>query len=52
MPLLVEAFTVRVRVELIVAGFGFHDSVVPAGRPLTESVTGELNPFSRLIVTV
>ena len=52
MPFLVEAFTVRVRVELVVAGFGLNDPVVPEGRPLTDSVTAELNPFSGLIVTV
>ncbi|HAF14620.1 MAG TPA: hypothetical protein DCK99_13170 [Blastocatellia bacterium] len=52
MPPAVDALTVRVRVEEVVAGFGLKFPVVPDGRPLTEKVTGELKPLVGLIVTV
>ena len=48
----VDALTVRVSVEEVVAGFGLKFPVVPDGRPLTEKVTGELKPLVGLMVTV
>jgi hypothetical protein len=44
--------TFTVMVDDVVAGFGLKEAVAPKGRPLTVRVTGELNPFVRLIVTV
>ena len=48
-----EELTVTFSVEeLPDAGLGVKLAVAPAGRPLTEKVTGELNPPVRVIVTV
>ena len=44
--------TVTVSVEELVAGFGLKLELLPAGKPLTESVTEALNPPVRVIVTV
>ena len=44
--------TFTVIVDDVVAGFGLKEAVAPRGRPVTVRVTGELNPFVRLIVTV
>jgi hypothetical protein len=46
-----EAVTVRV-VELPVAGLGENVPVTPEGKPLTDMFSGEVNPPTRLIVTV
>ena len=52
MPRVVEELTVIVSAEELVAGFGLKLPVAPAGRPLTDKFTGELNPPVGLIVTV
>lgn len=44
--------TFTVSVDDVVAGFGLKVAVAPPGWPLTERVTGELNPPIGLIVTV
>ena len=51
-PRAVEELTVMVRAEELVAGLGLKLPVAPAGRPLTDRVTGELNPPVGVIVTV
>ena len=51
-PRAVEELTVIVRAEELVAGFGLKLPVAPAGSPLTDRVTGELNPPVGVIVTV
>ena len=51
-PRAVEELTVIVSAEEPVAGFGLKLPVAPAGRPLTDKVTGELKPPVGVIVTV
>jgi hypothetical protein len=52
-PRFVEELTVIFSAEEeLVAGFGVKLPVAPAGRPLTDKLTGELNPPVRVIVTV
>ena len=51
-PCAVEELTVIVSAEELVAGFGLKLPVAPAGRPLTDKVTGELKPPVGAIVTV
>ena len=52
-PKRVEPLTVIVSVDVLPeAGFGVKTGVAPDGRPLMVKVTGELNPFVRVIVTV
>ena len=51
-PCAVEELTVIVSAEELVAGFGLKLPVAPAGRPLTDKVTGELKPPVDAIVTV
>ena len=51
-PFAVDEPTVRVRVEVVVEGFGLNAPVVPVGKPVTENVTGELKPFVGFTVTV
>jgi hypothetical protein len=51
-PRFVEELTVTFSTEELVAGFGVKLPVAPAGRPLTDKFTGELNPPVRVIVTV
>ena len=51
-PRAVEELTVSLSVEELVAGFGLKLPVVPEGRPLTDKLTGELNPPLGVIVTV
>ena len=52
-PWRVERLTVTRSVEELPAtGLGVKLAVAPEGRPLMDSVTGELNPFVRVIVTV
>ena len=51
-PCEVEELTVTLSVELAVAGLELKLQVVPAGRPLTDKVTGSLNPSEGVIVTV
>jgi hypothetical protein len=52
-PWCVEELTVTCSVEeLPDAGLGVKLPVAPAGRPLMDKVTGELNPPLRVIVTV
>ena len=43
---------VTVSVDEVVAGFGVNVAVVLPGRPLTESVTGLLNPFNAAMSTL
>ncbi len=38
--------------EEVLVGFGLKLPVVPEGNPLTDRVTGELNPFVGFTVTV
>ena len=45
-------FAVRVNVELELVGFGENDPLRPVVSPDAESVTGALNPFCGVIVTV
>ena len=52
MPFWVDGVTVRVSADVVVEGLGLNAPVVPVGRPLTENVTGELNPFVGFTVTV
>ena len=47
----VATFTVRVD-ELAVAGFGLKVPVTPVPRPLTENVTGPVNPPVLVMLTV
>ncbi len=48
-----DAAAVTVNVdEFPDAGLGEKLPVAPAGRPLTDIVTGELKPFERVMVTV
>lgn len=51
-PRAVEELTVIVNAEEVVAGFGLKLPVAPAGRPLTDKLTDEVNPPVRVIVTV
>ena len=52
-PRFVEELTVTFSAEEeLLAGFGVKLPVAPAGRLLTDKVTGELNPPVRVIVTV
>jgi len=51
-PRVVEELTVISSAEELVAGFGLKLPEAPAGRPLTDKFTGELNPPVRVIVTV
>ena len=51
-PRPVEELTVMFSAEELVAGFGSKLPVAPAGRPLTDKLTDELNPPVRVIVTV
>ena len=51
-PVAAVALAERVRVVVLVAGFGLNAAVTPVGKPEAENVTFELNPFSGLIVTV
>ena len=51
-PCAVEELTVIVSAEELVAGFGLKLPVAPAGRPLTDKVTGELKPPVGAIATV
>jgi hypothetical protein len=51
-PRVVEELTVIVSAEELVAGFGLKLPVAPAGRPLTDKFTGELNPPVGVSVTV
>ena len=52
-PWCVERLTVICSVEeLPETGLGVKLSVAPEGRPLMDKVTGELNPFVRVTVTV
>jgi hypothetical protein len=51
-PRVVEELTVIFSAEELVAGFGLKLPVAPAGRPLTDKFTGELNPLVGVIVTV
>lgn len=51
-PDAVEELTVILNAEEVVAGFGLKLPVAPAGRPLTDKFTGELNPPVRVIVTL
>ena len=43
---------VTVNVEVVVVGFGENDPLSPVVNPDAESVTGALNPFCGVIVTV
>ncbi len=52
LPLLTLDGTVTVSADVLVAGLGLKEPVAPAGRPLMDSVTGELNPPDGVIVTV
>jgi hypothetical protein len=47
----VATFTVSVE-ELAVAGFGLKVPVTPVPRPLTENVTGPVNPPVLVMLTV
>lgn len=52
-PLFTELAAVTVSVvDEPVAGLGEKAPVAPAGKPLTDIVSGELNPPARVIVTV
>jgi hypothetical protein len=51
-PLFTEPLTLIFSEEELVAGLGAKLPVAPAGRPLTDKVTGELNPPDGLMVTV
>ena len=51
-PRFVEELTVTFSAEELVAGFGVKLPVAPAGRPLTDKLTDEVNPPVRVIVTV
>jgi hypothetical protein len=51
-PRAVEEVTVIFSAEELVAGSGLKLPVAPAGRPLTDKFTGELNPPVGVIVTV
>ena len=52
-PARVEALTVILSVDVLPdAGLGVKTGVAPEGRPLMVKVTGELKPFTRVIVTV
>ena len=52
-PCFAEELTVTPNVEeLPAAGLGVKLPVAPDGRPLTDNVTGELNPPVRVIVTL
>ena len=52
-PFATERATVTVKVvEEPPAGFGEKLPVAPDGRPLTDIVTGDVNPPVRVIVTV
>ena len=48
----VDASTVIVSVEELVAGFGLKLPIAPDGRPLTERVTDELKPLRGVMVMV
>ena len=50
-PRAVEELTVMFSAEEFVAGFGLKLPAAPAGRPLTDKFTGELNPPVGVIVT-
>ena len=52
MPLRTLEGTMTVSADVDVAGLGLKDPVAPAGRPLIERVTGELNPPEGVMVTV
>ena len=49
---LLEVVTVMVELPAPVMVAGLNETVAPAGRPLTEGVTVELNPFNAVVVTV
>jgi hypothetical protein len=51
-PFATEAGTEMLKVDEFVAGFGLKLDVQPAGRPVTEKLTGALNPPLLLIVIV
>jgi hypothetical protein len=51
-PRVVEELTVIFSAEELVAGFGLKLPVAPAGKPLADKFTGELNPPLSVIVTV
>jgi hypothetical protein len=44
--------TVTIIVDVVVAGLGVKVADAPEGRPVTLNVTGELNPFVGVSVTV
>jgi hypothetical protein len=50
-PVAAELLAVKVRMLLLVVGFGFQRAVTPFGSPETERVTLPVNPYSGVTVT-
>src|SRR5579863_10903 len=50
-PMAAESLATKVKIDVLVAGFGENDPVTPSGRPVTLRVTGESNPPEPLMST-